>query len=233
MALKRCPICGLNIADAYFDRHVSGHGSTTAKEHAQSVAEQRQWRAYSEAKKEEERKEQERIRALPPPPPVKRSRYGHKECLADLTNAIEALRDSLREFPGTEFDAMLRALSKINVNSFQGIKEFQRFVIDWCGEDDFGKECYSFGGSSQKDAACDKIVKAATRVEDLVDSLLNVEAAETVEELTFQIACMDAGCVPPLVAGCGKKYFDDLKRELIRQRAELLSPRGSTHRIKE
>ena len=38
---KCCPICGLNIVDAYFDKHISKHSSKSAEEHAKAAAAQR------------------------------------------------------------------------------------------------------------------------------------------------------------------------------------------------
>ena len=74
-----------------------------------------------------------------------------------------------------------------------------------------------------------KIGKVSDCVNDIVDNLLNVEAAESLPELNFQIACLDAGCIPPLIGRNDKRAIADLRAELVRTR-DSLRPQGDDSR---
>ena len=127
-----------------------------------------------------------------------------------LKKAVEELCDSLQMMPEK---GLRKELSKIKIGSPKSIAHLQD-VLNYYTQDDYGRKLvFKAEEDAAKDAECRKILDVIERTKDAVNDLLNVEGAETLDELNFQVACVEAGCFPASFRGRFFLAYDDLQKK--------------------
>ena len=217
---KKCPVCGANIVTDLFAKHVERHGGKTATELLDSASAQREMidRINQEAVARQTAIEKSCIEM------ASRPRHQPVDYIGRAKSSIVSAVLVASKFQDDDIDSVLYLLTKAGSisNSPKSIADARSATAKAMSL--INRIDYS-NFSEEKVNAFDEVLRAAEKAEkDTHFYEASRDAASTLAEIDFVIACIDAGACPS---------FGAIDRVgLLDRRDSMLSGKTGVHRYR-